>query len=156
MTKNKNMKYNYIVLPVLLVYFLFSSEIIAQGYESPSRERVETLLEQLEDCKDTQREFENNVINMELDPESVTLKEYNVAKGYAKNAQTCATILREKLDALRKDYPGWFNSPNATIGVQKPKRRTITPREMQEYIDQANESLDTVLARLQALNPSGH
>jgi len=151
------MKFKYIMLPVLLVCFIFSAELIAQtGYISPSRERVETLLEQLEDCKDAQKELENNVINMELDPESVTLKEYNDAERYAENARTCANILREKLDALRKKYPGWFNSPNATIGVQKPVRRTITPRELQEYIDQANESLETVLARLRALNPSGH
>jgi hypothetical protein len=150
------MKSKYIMLPVLIVCFLFTSEVIAQGYESPSRERVETLLEQLEDCKDTQKELENNVINMELDPESVTLKEYNEAQRYANNAKACANILREKLDALRKDYPGWFNDPNATISVKKPVRKNITPREMQKYIDQVNESLETVLARLQALKPYGH
>jgi len=150
------MKSKYIMFPVLIVCLLFSAEVVAQDYESPSRELIESLLTKLEDCKDNQKSLENNVINMELDPESVTLKEYNEAKRYAKNAKDCANFLRKKLDALRKDYPGWFNSPNATISVQKPKRRTITSREMQEYIDQANESLATILARLEALNPSGH
>ncbi len=69
------MKFTNVLKPIIALCLLFSMQVFAQDYNSPSRELVETLLEELENCKTYLTQGENLIKTMEANPESYSLAE---------------------------------------------------------------------------------
>ncbi len=108
----------YIGFFSLVFLMLFNSvQVLAQGPETPNRERVETLLERVDECKQGLEKEEEQLKMMEADPESVTLAQYNATKRVIEAYNKCLKAVRKELESLRKKYPGWFNSPSASMEV---------------------------------------
>jgi hypothetical protein len=127
---------------------VFSVQIQAQ-VQIPSQERVETLLEQIEDCKNIITEAEKNITLMEKNPESYTLPDYIATKNLIEQAKSCIKANRKELDSLRQGYSGWFNSPNATMPLGRG--HDITPRELENKVATIEEIYADLLERFEAL-----
>ncbi len=134
----------------ILFCFTISFQTFAQGYSSPSREQIEIFLLELENCKAFLTDSENLIKTMEADPESYTLAVYNAAKSQVETSKICVNARRAELDELRKDYPGWFNNPNATLPLSKG--HSITPRKLKLSIEDIQEKINTIIKRFEALN----
>ncbi|MEM7187766.1 MAG: hypothetical protein AAF466_14035 [Bacteroidota bacterium] len=140
------------VLPMLVMALLFSSESIAQtNYTPPSPELVERLLNELESCKAIQKEAEADLKFMEANANDYTLADYIEVRNLINRAQSCINSRRAQLEELRKDYPGWFNSPNATMTINFHGRRTITPRQLENMLAQVENKIAAVLARFEKI-----
>ncbi|WP_296385744.1 hypothetical protein [Winogradskyella sp.] len=133
----------------ILLCITISFQTFAQGYTPPSRELIETLLEELEDCKANLTKAENKIKKMEANSASYTLAQYNHTKNAVEISELCIKARRDELDALRKDYPGWFNSPNAILSLNRS--RSITPRELVLAIETIEEKIAAAIKRAEAL-----
>ena len=127
-----------------------STTVIAQGYQSPSRERVETLLEKLNVCMDVLKDLEQDIAYMESNPGKYTLEQYQDAKTYKKMAEGCIADTRNELDHLRKDYPGWFNSGSATVDLGKG--HAISANDLNARWDAIAKKMDKLLNRLNKIS----
>lgn len=145
------MKTRYILLSLSIFCFLVSSELIAQNYTPPSRELVEQLLEELERCKEIQKEAQADLENMEANATEYTLADYMEVRNLINRAQTCINSRRTQLEELRKDYPGWFNSPNATLNINFHGMRSITPRQINQMLESVAAKIAATLARFEKL-----
>ncbi len=143
------MKFTSIIKPIMLFCFIFSLQVQAQ-YQIPSQERVETLLEQIDNCKRITTETEQLIETMEANPESYSLKDYNSAKELLERAKSCINISRGELDSLRKKFPGWFNSPNATM--QLGRGNEITPRQLEKKVNDLDAKIRAVLERFNSID----
>lgn len=135
------------ILSMLLVGGIGNT--IAQSYTPPSREMVENYLDQIDSCKAFLKELEADIAEMENNPELVTLAQYKEAKALQSRAQTCLRATRAKLDELRKEYPGWFNSPGATVNLSKGQH--ITAKGLTAGLDAIEAKIDKLLNRLNAI-----
>jgi len=142
------MKLINILKPILLFCLVFSVQIQAQ-VQIPSQERVETLLEQIEDCKNIITEAEKNITIMEKNPESYTLPDYIATKNLIEQAKSCIKANRKELDSLREGYSGWFNSPNTTIPLGRG--HDITPREIENKVATLEEFILPIIENFENL-----
>lgn len=128
---------------LLLFWITFSLQTQAQSYTPPSQERVETLLKKVDNCKKAISQGEGRIKVMEKNPESYTLAQYNLVKGFIESSKVCLNKLRTELAELRKDYPGWFNAPNATVALDR--EHFTSPKKLREALDEIKERIDAVL-----------
>lgn len=145
------MKTKYLIIPLAIFCFLFPSELIAQNYTPPSRELVERLLNELENCKNIQKEAQKDLETLEANASSYTLADYMQVKNLINRAQSCINSRRTELDELRKDYPGWFNNPGVAITIGVHGMRSITPRQLQNKFDAIAAKINAALARFEKL-----
>jgi len=124
---------------------------MAQGYESPSRELVETLLEQLDECKRELTEAENGISLMEKSPGEYTLATYLATKDFIKKLKNCIKSSRSRLERIRKDYPGWFNSPSAFSDIRLSWPKINSPKEMEEALARMRVLMAQVIAQYEIL-----
>lgn len=124
---------------------------MAQGYQVPSRELVESLLEQLDECKKDLAQTEKEIGIMENNPGQYSLETYLFTKKYIKELKACMKFSRNQLDTLRKDYPGWFNSPSAFGDIRLNWPRINTPKEIEEALERMNELVAKALAKFEKL-----
>ncbi len=137
---------------VAIVLVLSTSVTLAQGYTAPSRDRVEALLESIDNCKKNLKKEEQELKMMEADPESVTLARYNLTKDAIKLYKFCLEKSRKELDSLRKDYPGWFNSPSATMEATVHRRVLIlTPAIILAFIPDMESFFKMISGRFAAI-----
>ncbi len=139
------MKFTNIIKPILLFCLIFSLQVQAQ-YQIPSQERVEILLEQIDNCKRIATETEQLIKTIEANPEAHSLKDYNSAKELLERTKRCINIYRGELNSLRKKFPGWFNSPNATM--QLGRGNEITPRQLEKKVNEVEAKIRVLLERL--------
>ena len=62
--------------------------------------------------------------------------------------------IREELAALREDYPGWFNAPNATMSIGRDK--WTSPRELQEMLNNIEQKINALLDDFEAIDVPDH
>ncbi|MEW4925769.1 hypothetical protein [Algibacter sp. 2305UL17-15] len=139
---------------LLLLSLVFTLQTIAQTYTPPSRERVETLLEQIEECKEHIAVTESAIKAMEKDPTSYTLADYVAAEKYLRLSKKCVEVRRKELDSLRKEYPGWFNSPSATVTIKKG--RHISPKELEDIMERVQKQINKVLKAFGSVDKPQH
>lgn len=144
------MKYRHVLL-TFFVSLLFILDIQAQQYEPPSREQVQRLLDELDECKDILKDAQGYLERMEENPEQVTLKTYQDTQKLINNAEGCIADRRKKLDELRKEYPGWFNSPNATVSISRGD--FINPKELERLHKAIEIALASISKQLAAIKP---
>ena len=145
------MKTKYI-LPLFLFFSTFLvMPSMAQGYQVPSRELVESLLKQLDECKKDLAQAEKEIGIMENNPGQYSLETYLFTKKYIKELKDCVKYSRGKLDNLRKDYPGWFNSPNAFEDIRLHWPRINTPKEIEEALARIDALVAKAVAQFQLL-----
>ena len=137
-----------------IILLLIAGEITAQGYQSPSRELVESYLDQINSCKDFLNELEADIADMEKNAQQVTLAQYNEAKALHSRAKTCLAATRAKLDELRKDYPGWFNNPGAVLNLSKGNH--VTPKGLNKGLEAVTAKIRKLLDRLEAIEKPSH
>lgn len=89
------MKYRYIIIKFFV--FLFVVNVNAQQYEPPSREQVQRILDELEECKDILNEAETYLEQMEDNPEEVTLKTYKDTQRLIENVKGCIADRQKNL-----------------------------------------------------------
>ncbi|MDC8004924.1 hypothetical protein POV27_12755 [Aureisphaera galaxeae] len=141
----------------VVLLFMGYVQVAAQGYTPPSRDRVEALLERADDCKKNIEKEEENLKMMEADPESVTLAQYNATKQAIAAYKKCLNVVRKELDSLRKDYPGWFNSPSATLEVTVHRQIIIiTPLIILAMLTDMEGVMKAIQARFGAIPEPGH
>ena len=119
MSFKKNKHYS---LTLFLFVFVFAGMLKAQTYQYPSPERVEALLEEIQECKALLQEAEESLKAMKANPESVTLKEYLDANKLLKTSEKCVANRRKELDKLREEYPGWFNGTGTVSSSKRNKQ----------------------------------
>jgi len=85
----------------------------AQGLNPPQTElnQVERMLKF---CEGERLKMERSIRNMEKNPATVTLAEYNDAKEYLKELKKCIKNTAKALDELKKKYPEWANNQSVT------------------------------------------
>ena len=110
------MKLKFIISPILLLSLILSAPMMAQGYPSPSRQLVQTLLEQLDECKKDLTQAEKEIGIMENNPGQYSLETYLFNKKFIKELKACIKSSRNQLETLRKDYPGWFKQSKRLCG----------------------------------------
>lgn len=146
------MKTKYI-LPLFLFFSTFSVlPSMAQGYQVPSRELVESLLKQLDECKKDLAQAEKEIGIMENNPGQYSLDTYLFTKKYIKELKDCMKYSRGKLDTLRKDYPGWFNSPSAFGDIRLHWPKVNTPKEIAEVLDRIDAQVAKAVAQFNLLD----
>ena len=146
------MKTKYI-LPLFLFFSTFSVlPSMAQGYQVPSRELVESLLKQLDECKKDLAQAEKEIGIMENNPGQYSLDTYLFTKKYIKELKDCMKYSRGKLDTLRKDYPGWFNSPSAFGDIRLHWPKVNTPKEIAEALDRIDALVAKAVAQFDLLD----
>jgi DNA repair exonuclease SbcCD ATPase subunit len=133
MIKYKMMKLTHILKPVLLFCLVFSIQTQAQNNNFPSQERVEELLENINICKDNLAQYDSELKEIENNPDNFTYGQYLELKKKEKETENCIAQSRKELDTLRKDYPEWFNNPDAVMPLSN--RQEISPRELEEIIE---------------------
>lgn len=136
----------YLLITLVL---LFGIESVAQNYQPPSRERVETLLTKLETCKDALKDLESSIKYMEDNPGKFTLQQYNEAKLWRNMAKGCIDDTRRDLDDLRKDYPGWFSGPNSVMNLGRGHE--IRPKDLDRMLNEVSVKINKVLNRFKAI-----
>lgn len=143
------MKLRYVIaLSIFLVGGIGAT--LAQTYTPPSREQVENYLDEIDSCKAFLKDLEADITEMENNPELVTLAQYKEAIALRSRAQSCLRSTRAKLDEMRKKYPGWFNSPGATVNLSKGGH--VTPKELRAGLDAIEAKIDKLLSRLTAID----
>ncbi len=145
------MKTKHLLVSLTVFCFLFSSELIAQNYTPPSRQLVERLLNELETCKNIQKEAQKDLENMEANANDYTLAEYKAVENLISRAQSCINSRRAELDELRKEYPGWFNNPGVAITIDVHGMRSITARALQNRFAAIEAKIADVLARFEKM-----
>jgi len=145
------MKTKYI-LPLFLFFSTFLvMPSMAQGYQVPTRELVESLLKQLDECKKDLAQAEKEIGIMENNPGQYSLETYLFTKKYIKELKGCVKYSRGKLDTLRKDYPGWFNSPSAFSDIRMHWPRINTPKEIEEALARIDALVAKAVAQFELL-----
>ncbi|MBT8255929.1 MAG: hypothetical protein KJO23_05240 [Bacteroidia bacterium] len=117
---------------------------------------VQTLLDELADCKKTKTETETRIAFMESNPGNYTLAQYLSAKEFLKDLKNCIKSNRAQLERLRKDYPEWFNSPSAFTDLRLSPPRLRNPPEMEDAIRELQEALDDMTNRFADLVQPEH
>ena len=145
------MKIKYVLVPIAIFCFLFTSELFAQNYTPPSRQMVERLLNELERCKNIQKEAQKDLETMEANANNYTLADYMEVKNLISRAQSCINSRRAELDELRKEYPGWFNNPGVAITIDVHGMRSITARALQNKLASVEAKIDAILARFEKM-----
>ncbi|MGI9550622.1 MAG: hypothetical protein ACR2MT_05440 [Aurantibacter sp.] len=138
----------------LIFIVLFTLQNQAQNNQYPSQERVETLLEQIDECKEVLADTEKQIKTMEGDATNYSLADYQEAKNLVDRIKTCLSRNRGELDAIRKDYPGWFNSPSLSMPLKKGK--TISPKELEKIFDEVEAKIKAAIERMNALAEPEH
>lgn len=91
---------------------------------------------------------------MEENPSDYSLADYRDAEKLVERIKTCIATGRAELDSIRKEYPGWFNSPNAVLPYNR--LNTITPRSLEERLKELERKISQVLDRFEGLlKPKG-
>lgn len=127
------MKYPHILITGILCMF-FLAPLSAQGYTPPSQELVEQLLQQINDCKkeaEALREFLKTDLGIDA---FLKYDEFKKNRYRLEEVEECIRKTREQLDKLRKDYPGWFNAPNATVTVHD--RDQIAAKDLEKKLEE--------------------
>lgn len=128
--------------------------VVGQTYQYPSEERVQELLDEIEDCKQKLKNTQAEIKNMEDNPADYTLADYKEAEMLVERIKTCLAARRAELDSIRKEYPGWFNSPNAVLPYNRHDR--ITPRSLEERLKDLEKKISRILDRFEGLpKPKG-
>jgi len=140
------------ILPLFIFFStLLVTPSIAQGYQVPSRELVENLLKQLDECKKDLAQAEKEIGIMENNPGQYSLDTYLFNKKFIKELKDCINYSRGKLDTLRKDYPGWFNSPSAFSDIRLTWPKIHSPQEIAEVVARIERAVNDVRARFDKL-----
>ncbi|UJH66619.1 hypothetical protein [Allomuricauda sp. SCSIO 65647] len=148
------MKRVAVVMVLMLYTGLTSTPLFGQTYQYPSQERVQELLDEIEDCKQKLKNTQAEIKNMEANPSDYTLADYKEAEMLVERIKTCLAARRAELDSIRKEYPGWFNSPNAVLPYDRHNR--ITPRSLEERLKDLERKISQVLNRFEGLpKPKG-
>jgi len=113
----KKNKRNY--LTFFLFILVFAGMLKAQTYPYPSQERVDTLLEEIQECKVLLQKMQESLDAMNATPESTTLKEYLDTKKLIEVGERCIADRRKELDKLREEYPGWFNGTGSVLSSKR-------------------------------------
>ncbi|MEM7086171.1 MAG: hypothetical protein AAF489_08325 [Bacteroidota bacterium] len=144
------------IVPVLLICVMGFSEITAQTYVSPSRELVEQLLNRLETCKASLANANKGIAAMKKNPQDYSLETYLWVENLAKEADKCIADLRKQLDKLRKDYPGWFNSPSAFADINLRPPTLRSPLEMEDALAKIERKIHNALAQFKEFQKPEH
>ncbi len=133
-----------------LICTLSIHQIQAQNnFPFPSKERVETLLEIINNCKNGLEQFNEALELIENNPEDYSYADYQNAKGLKKLAEECIANSRKELDALRKDYPGWFNNPGVMMPLSKGHQ--VNPRQLDDLLDELANKIAKLLNRFKVI-----
>lgn len=145
------MKLKYILPVLLLLCSVTTATISAQTYPIPSRELVQNLLEELDECKKNLERSENEIGIMENNPGQYSLELYLSTKAFIKELKACVKSNRAQLDLLRKDYPGWFNSPSAFADIRMSWPKIHSPQEIADALARVEARMERVFARFEIL-----
>ena len=140
-------------LGLVLSLFLVA-QAQAQSYTSPSQESVEVLLRNINKCKEVMDNTQQKIKTMQANPDDYSLADYQDAQGLMERARACLHQNRNKLDALRKEYPGWFNSPSATIPIKGGK--TISSKGLKKNLDAIERKIKALLDGMEQLEKPEH
>lgn len=146
------MKLKFIISPIVLLTFMLSAPMMAQGYQSPSRQLVQTLLERLDECKKDLTQAEKEIGIMENNPGEYSLETYLFNKKFIKELKACIKWNRDQLETLRKDYPGWFNSSSAFADIRVSWPRIHSPVDMDTIIERMETALAQAVTRFEVLD----
>ncbi|NND63996.1 MAG: hypothetical protein HKN48_12470 [Flavobacteriaceae bacterium] len=139
------MKKAYYKLILLIFVAAIGTTTVAQNYNFPSRELVESILNDIDYCKNELKEAESNVAEMQGNPESYSLADYMNTKILIKRIKTCINVKRGQLDELRKEYPGWFNSPSAFSDIRIRWGGGPDPKAVNRLLDDMARRISEVL-----------
>ena len=142
------MKIKYILKSVLILCLFFSQFLNAQS-QFPSPERVEVLLEILNECKKNKDAAESEIKHMEEQPLFISLQTYLDTREQLDSQKRCIDIAKEALASIRKDHPEWFNLPGATVTIHG--REKITPRDLENKVATIEEHFAALFERFGAL-----
>ncbi|MCP4978289.1 MAG: hypothetical protein GY931_19245 [Maribacter sp.] len=137
---------------ILSLFFALQAQ--AQTYNFPSQERVETLLEAIDKCKDVIADTQQRIKTMEANPDDYSLANYQDAKDLIDRAQGCLNQNRGELDSLRKEFPGWFNSPSTTMPLKKGK--TISSGGLNKKLAALENKIKAILDSMRELEKPEH
>ncbi len=129
---------------------------VAQNYNYPSRELVEAILNDIDYCKNELKEAEADVAEMEGSPESYSLADYKDAQRLIERIKLCINVKRARLDDLRKEYPGWFNSPSAFSDIRIRWGGGPDPKAVQRLLNNMEERINNVLDAFSELEKPAH
>jgi len=144
------MKKTTTVLILLMCFILSTNQINAQdNVPLPSQQRVETLLNSIDNCKTTIESFNNAINNMEENVGEYSLETYLDAKRWKKFAEDCLTASRKEINKLREDFPEWFNNPGIIMPIGRD--RHTSPRELLNFIIESSALIDELTERFSNL-----
>lgn len=148
------MKRIVVVLTLVICAGLTPRILFGQTYQYPSQERVQELLNQIEYCKGELRNTQSQIKEMEDNPSDYSLADYKDAEKLVERIKTCIAAGRSELDSIRREYPGWFNSPNAVLPYDKLHK--ITPRSLEAQLKEMERKINQVLDSFESLpKPKG-
>ncbi len=148
-TKFEVMKNVALFVFLVLGAGLFPTLLSGQTYQYPSQERVGELLSQIEYCKQELESTQAEIKGMEDNPSDYSLAEYKQAQKLVERIKICVAARRAELDSIRKEYPGWFNSPNAVLPYDR--HQGITPRSLEERLKDLERKISQVLDQFESL-----
>ena len=153
-TEFEVMKKLPLVVFLIMGVSLLPAQLLCQTYQYPSQERVQELLDELEYCKQELTNVQADIKNMEDNPSDYSLADYKEAQKLVERIKTCMAARRAELDSIRKEYPGWFNSPNAVLPYDR--HQGITPRSLEERLKDLERKISRVLDQFESLQrPKG-
>ncbi len=133
---------------------LLPTQLLGQTSQYPSQERVQGLLDALEYCKQELTKTQADIKNMEDNPSDYFLADYKEAQRLIERIKMCMASRRAELDSIRKEYPGWFNSPNAVLPYDR--HQGITPRSLERQLKELERKISQVLNQFESLpKPKG-
>lgn len=148
------MKKSVKIIVLLVITFLNVQEGLSQSAIFPSRETVESLLQKLDECKQSLKGGQDGIKTMQANPTGFSLKLYLATQEQVRVAKLCIQYLREDLDELRKQYPGWFNSPGTVMPLGRG--REISASELTRSINSATTELVELEADFDILDEPHH
>lgn len=125
----------YSLITLGLLFLLYLTPGLAQTYTPPSKELVEELLEQINDCKKEAASLKAFLATDEGINAFLNYEAYKKSRHRLEKVEKCIAKTREELDKLRKDYPGWFNG-SSTIDLSG--RKKITAHELEQKVEELN------------------
>ena len=137
------MKRTVVMAMLVFCMGLTPTLLLGQAFQYPSQERVQELLNQIEYCKQELQNTQGQIKNMEVNPSEYSLADYKEAQNLVERIKTCIASGRAELDSIRKEYPGWFNSPNAVLPYDR--HQEITPRTFQDRLKDLEQKINKVL-----------
>jgi len=137
------------ILSFLLISIILIPQAQAQIFSIPSRQMVERLLGEIEECKEQLVDLEAELVDIKNNPGNYTYQDYLLTREIIQTGKDCVAFNRKKLDNLRKNYPEWFTDPQATIDLGRG--HSVTPKQLKKKVKDNERFFADLLARFNAI-----